>query len=100
MTESRVGFDYQAVEAVKNQVKVAEEQVGALFKRLDTDIDANIGPDTTFKGATANEFRSSWEEAKACFNNYTNLITEICNSAQQAGGIYSELEAGSQVSHL
>ena len=73
----------------------------SFFVCIASDLGPNISIDSEqIKGATANEFRSSWEEAKACFNNYTNLITEICNSAQQAGGIYSELEAGSQVSHL
>lgn len=100
MADNSVGFDYQAVEAVKNQVAQTEEEVGALFRRIDADIEANIGAGTQFRGSTAEEFKSSWEDAKSCFNNYTDLITEICNSAQQAGGIYRETEAAGQVSHL
>lgn len=98
--ESSVGFDYQAVEEVKNQVANINTDVNELFARLDNEIQAHIGAGTSFYGQKANEFLEEWSAAKACFPRYVAKITAICDSAQAAGGIYTENENTGTVAQL
>lgn len=98
--ESSVGFDYQAVEEVKNQVASLNDEVNTLFARLDSEIQAHIGEGTSFYGQKANEFLKEWNNAKDCFPRYTAKITAICDSAQAAGGIYAENENTGTVAQL
>lgn len=100
MAENNVGFDYQGVEAIKQQVVNVNEDVQNLFTRIDRAIAENMGEGTTFYGQKANEFLKAWDEAKACFPKYTAKITAICDSAQAAGGIYAENENTGNVVQL
>ncbi len=95
-----VGFDYQGVDNVINQVQVVSDEVNQLFARIDRAIQENIGEGTTFYGKKAAEFQAAWEDAKSTFPTYAKRIVAICVSAKAARGIYSENENTGNVSQL
>ncbi len=97
---SNIQFDYQAVEAIRNQVAIVGEQVQELFRRIDQSIEENIGEGTNFRGNKANAFKSSWEQAKLSFKDYTQTIDNICISAQETGGTLQQNENAGNVSQL